>query len=136
MMTDPIADMLTRIRNAVNVERLYVEMPSSKVKRGLADVLKREGYIWDWQEVEDEPVAQLRLELKYGAWPTCSTREGYIWESAASASRGRSVYSQGQGLRVPELNVLGITIIGTSQGDRQRIREARQQARGPAEVLQ
>ena len=52
MMTDPIADMLTRIRNAVRVERSTVEMPASKVKRGLAEVLKREGYIWDWAEVE------------------------------------------------------------------------------------
>ncbi len=51
MMTDPIADMLTRIRNAVRVERPQVEMPVSKVKRGLAEVLKREGYIWDWEEV-------------------------------------------------------------------------------------
>ena len=47
MMTDPIADMLTRIRNAVRVERPDVEMPLSKVKRGVAEVLKREGYIWD-----------------------------------------------------------------------------------------
>ena len=46
-MTDPIADMLTRIRNAVRVERPHVDMPLSKVKRGLAEVLKREGYIWD-----------------------------------------------------------------------------------------
>ena len=50
MMTDPIADMLTRIRNAVRIERPRVEMPLSKVKRGLAEVLKREGYIWDWRE--------------------------------------------------------------------------------------
>ena len=49
-MTDPIADMLTRIRNAVRVERPRVDMPLSKVKRGLAEVLKREGYIWDWRE--------------------------------------------------------------------------------------
>ena len=66
MMTDPIADMLTRIRNAVRVERPHVEMPLSKVKRGLADVLKREGYIWDWSEVEAAPIKQLRIELKYG----------------------------------------------------------------------
>ena len=54
MMTDPIADMLTRIRNAVRVERPHVDMPVSKVKRGLAEVLKREGYIWDWEEVEEQ----------------------------------------------------------------------------------
>ena len=66
MMTDPIADMLTRIRNAVRVERPHVEMPLSKVKRGLAEVLKREGYIWDWEEVESQPVPLLRVHLKYG----------------------------------------------------------------------
>ena len=55
MMTDPIADMLTRIRNAVRVERPFVDIPLSRVKRGIADVLKREGYIWDWQEVEEQP---------------------------------------------------------------------------------
>ena len=66
MLTDPIADMLTRIRNAVRVERPHVDVPASKVKRGLADVLKREGYIWDWQEVAAEPQGHLRLELKYG----------------------------------------------------------------------
>ena len=58
MMTDPIADMLTRIRNAVRVERPHVDMPLSKVKRGLAEVLKREGYIWDWEEVDGEPVSR------------------------------------------------------------------------------
>ena len=66
MMTDPIADMLTRIRNAVRVERPQVEMPVSKVKRGLAEVLKREGYIWDWEEVEAKPANHLRVHLKYG----------------------------------------------------------------------
>ncbi len=60
MMTDPIADMLTRIRNAVRIERSTVEMPASKVKRGLAEVLKREGYIWDWAEVEAQPINHLR----------------------------------------------------------------------------
>ena len=54
MMTDPIADMLTRIRNAVRVERPVVEMPLSKVKRGVAEVLKREGYIWDLREEQTD----------------------------------------------------------------------------------
>jgi small subunit ribosomal protein S8 len=66
MMTDPIADMLTRIRNAVRIERPEVEMPFSKMKRGLAEVLKREGYIWDWREVEAQPANQIRIDLKYG----------------------------------------------------------------------
>ena len=63
MMTDPIADMLTRIRNAVRIERPQVEMPNSKVKLGVAEVLKREGYIWDFQEVQADPTNHLLLEL-------------------------------------------------------------------------
>jgi small subunit ribosomal protein S8 len=68
MMTDPIADMLTCIRNAVRIERPRVEMPLSKVKCGLAEVLKREGYIWDWREEHEDgaPSKQLSIELKYG----------------------------------------------------------------------
>ena len=65
-MTDPIADMLTRIRNAVSVERPNVEMPISKVKSGVAEVLKREGFIWDWKAEDGEPVGQLQIDLKYG----------------------------------------------------------------------
>ena len=56
MHTDPIADMLTRIRNAVRVERPHIDLPLSKVKRGVAEVLKREGDIWDWEEVPSEPL--------------------------------------------------------------------------------
>ena len=68
MMTDPIADMLTRIRNAVSVERPNVEMPISKVKRGVAQVLEREGYIWGWKEkqIDGQTISQLEIELKYG----------------------------------------------------------------------
>ena len=65
-MTDPIADMLTRIRNAVSVERPNVEMPISKVKTGVAEVLKREGFIWDWKAESGTPVGQLQIDLKYG----------------------------------------------------------------------
>jgi len=61
MLTDPISDMLTRIRNAVAIERPYVDIPASKVKRGLADVLKREGYVWDWKEVADATMPHLRI---------------------------------------------------------------------------
>jgi len=110
MMTDPIADMLTRIRNAVRVERPYVDMPTSKVKKGLADVLKREGYIWDWQEVEDEPVPQIRIELKYGP-----NGERVIQKIRRVSKPGRRVYSKAKELR-PVLNGLGITIISTSRG--------------------
>ena len=66
MMTDPIADMLTRIRNAVRIERPNVDVPASKVKRGLAEVLKREGYIWDWKESEEDRFPVIHIDLKYG----------------------------------------------------------------------
>ena len=65
-MTDPIADMLTRVRNAVRVERSHVEMPSSKIKANIAAVLKREGYIWDYEVLEAKPQNTLRIQLKYG----------------------------------------------------------------------
>ena len=71
-MTDPIADMLTRIRNAVRVERPNVDMPISKVKRGLAEVLKREGYIWDWKEVE--AAAGHAIADRIEIWPQRRTR--------------------------------------------------------------
>ncbi len=65
MMTDPIADMLTRIRNAVRIDAPWWPF-RRKVKRGLAEVLKREGYIWDYAEMDDYPCPLLRIELKYG----------------------------------------------------------------------
>lgn len=127
MMTDPIADMLTRIRNAVRVERPNVDMPLSKVKRGLADVLKREGYIWDWQEVEEEPANQLRLELKYGP-----NGERVIQKIKRVSTPGRRVYSKARDLK-PVLNGLGIQILSTSRGVISD-REARQRNLG-GEVL-
>ncbi|MCO6458380.1 MAG: 30S ribosomal protein S8 [Pirellulaceae bacterium] len=127
MMTDPIADMLTRIRNAVRVERPHVEMPMSKVKRGLADVLKREGYIWDWKEVEARPVPQLRIELKYGP-----NGERLIQQIRRVSKPGRRVYSRAADLQ-PVLNGLGIQIISTSRGVVSD-REARQRNLG-GEVL-
>jgi small subunit ribosomal protein S8 len=127
MMTDPIADMLTRIRNAVRVERPHVELPASKVKRGVADVLKREGYIWDWQEVDGEPVAQLRIELKYGP-----NGERVIQHVKRVSKPGRRIYSKARDLR-PVLNGMGISIISTSRGVISD-REARQRNLG-GEVL-
>ena len=127
MMTDPIADMLTRIRNAVRVERPFVDMPISNVKRGLADVLKREGYIWDWQEIEETPVAALRIELKYGP-----NGERVIQKIRRVSKPGRRIYSKAKELR-PVLDGLGISIISTSRGVVSD-REARQRNLG-GEVL-
>jgi small subunit ribosomal protein S8 len=127
MMTDPIADMLTRIRNAVRIERPEVQMPSSKVKRGLAEVLKREGYIWSWNEIESQPVNHLRLELKYG-----QNGERVIRHIKRVSKPGRRVYSGADKLK-PILNGLGISIISSSRGVMSD-REARQKNVG-GEVL-
>ncbi len=131
MLTDPIADMLTRIRNAVRVERQSVDVSTSKVKRGLADVLKREGYIWDWSEVEHgaaegeagSPVKQLHIELKYGP-----NGERVIQDIKRVSKPGRRVYSKARDLK-PVLNGMGITIISTSTGVLSD-REARQKNAG------
>jgi small subunit ribosomal protein S8 len=127
MMTDPIADMLTRIRNGVRVEKPHVDMPLSKVKRGLAEVLKREGYIWDWREIDAEPVKHLRLELKYGP-----NGERVIRRIRRVSKPGRRVYSAARDL-APVLNGLGISVISTSRGVLSD-REARQRNLG-GEVL-
>ncbi len=127
MMTDPIADMLTRIRNAVRVERAHVDMPLSKLKRGLAEVLKREGYIWDWEEMPGEPASQLRVHLKYGP-----NGERVIRRLRRVSKPGRRVYSGATSLR-PVLGGLGICIISTSRGVISD-REARQRKLG-GEVL-
>jgi small subunit ribosomal protein S8 len=110
MMTDPIADMLTRIRNAVRIERSVVEVPLSNVKRGLAEVLKREGFIWDWSEVESQPVNHLRLELKYGP-----NGERLIRHIKRVSKPGKRVYGRSDSLK-PILNGLGISILSTSKG--------------------
>lgn len=129
MMTDPIADMLTRIRNAVRVERRFVDVPASQLKRGVAEVLKREGYIWDFeeQEVEGAPTKQLRIELKYGP-----NGERVIQTIKRVSKPGCRVYSKSRDLR-PVLNGLGISILSTSRGVVSD-REARQQKLG-GEVL-
>ncbi len=129
MMTDPLADMLTRIRNAVRIERPIVEMPLSKVKRGVAEVLKREGYIWDWREEasDEKPVKQLYIDLKYGP-----NGERVIRHIKRVSKPGRRVYSRAADLR-PILNGLGISIISTSRGVISD-REARQKKLG-GEVL-
>jgi len=127
MMTDPIADMLTRIRNSVRVERHHVDMPISKVKRGLAEVLKREGYIWDWEEIDEKPVTLLRVHLKYGP-----NGERVIRRIRRVSKPGRRIYS-GYTEMKPILGGLGISVVSTSRGVISD-REARQRKLG-GEVL-
>ena len=129
MMTDPIAAMRTCIRNAVRIERPRVELPLSKVKRGLAEVLKREGYIWDWSESQADgaPRKHLAIDLKYGP-----NGERVIRHIKRVSKPGRRVYSPADRLK-PVLNGLGISIISTSRGVISD-REARQKNLG-GEVL-
>lgn len=110
MMTDPVADMLTRLRNAIRNETPFVEMPTSRLKVGIAQALEREGYIWDFEEVEASPRKVLRINLKYGP------NGERVIQSVRRVSRpGRRVYSGGKDL--PNvLQGLGITLVSTNQG--------------------
>lgn len=127
MMTDPIADMLTRIRNAIRIERPDVDMPSSRAKIGIAEVLRREGYIWDFEVVEQSPQNVLRIHLKYGP-----NGEQVIRQIKRESKPGRRVYA---GVReLPDvLQGLGISILSTNKGVLSN-REARKQGVG-GEVL-
>ncbi|QDT31281.1 30S ribosomal protein S8 [Thalassoglobus polymorphus] len=110
MMTDPIADMLTRIRNAIQIERPFVDIPLSKVKIGIAEVLQREGYIWDFEVVEQEPQSILRVNLKYSP-----TGERVIQKISRVSKPGRRVYVDYRNL--PEvLDGMGICVMSTNQG--------------------
>lgn len=110
MMTDPIADMLTRIRNALAIERPYVDIPLSKVKQGIADVLQREGYIWDYEVVEAQPCSILRVNLKYSP-----TGERVIQRITRVSKPGRRVYAESR--KIPEiLQGMGICVMSTNQG--------------------
>jgi small subunit ribosomal protein S8 len=110
MMTDPIADMLTRIRNALQIERPYVEMPSSKLKVGLAEALQREGYIWDFEVVEQAPQNLLRINLKYGP-----NGERVIQKLQRESKPGCRVYKGVS--EIPQvLQGLGTCVLSTAKG--------------------
>jgi len=110
MLTDPIADMLTRIRNAIRIERPYVDIPASREKVGIAQVLQREGYIWDFEVTGEAPHRVLRVNLKYGP-----NGERVIQHIKLVSKPGRRVYSKVK--EIPEvLHGLGISVVSTSQG--------------------
>ncbi|VAX41376.1 SSU ribosomal protein S8p (S15Ae) [hydrothermal vent metagenome] len=127
MMTDPVADLLTRIRNAIQIERPFVEMPSSKMKVGVVEALQREGYIWDFEVVEQHPQNLLKVNLKYGP-----NGEKVIQKIKRISKPGCRVYSSTD--EMPEvLQGLGISILSTNKGILSN-REARKQRVG-GEVL-
>jgi small subunit ribosomal protein S8 len=110
VMTDPIADMLTRIRNANVVRHDIVEVPSSNVKRAIADILLKEGYIKGLEEYEDGPVKMLRIGLKY-----INANERTITGLKRISKPGLRVYCKKDD--VPQvLNGLGIAMVSTSKG--------------------
>lgn len=110
VMTDPIADMLTRIRNANMVRHEKLEVPASNMKKEIAEILKREGFIRDYEYIEDNKQGILRIFLKYGP-----NNERVITGLKRISKPGLRVYAKAT--EVPRvLNGLGIAIISTSQG--------------------
>ncbi|QCX33850.1 30S ribosomal protein S8 [Caloramator sp. E03] len=110
VMTDPIADMLTRIRNANIVRRETVEVPSSKMKKAIADIMLNEGYLSSVEEYLDGSVPMLKLSLKYGL-----NKERVITGLKRISKPGLRVYVEKD--NIPKvLGGLGIAIISTSKG--------------------
>ena len=110
-MSDPIADMLTRIRNANTAKHDTVDIPSSKIKLAIADILVDEGYITKYDLVEDGNFKTIRVTLKYGA----DKNEKIITGLKRISKPGLRVYASKEDLpRV--LGGLGIAIISTNQG--------------------
>lgn len=109
-MTDPVADMLTRLRNASNAHHDSVSMPSSKLKKNIADILKREGYIADWT-VESARVGEnLNISLKFG-----QDRRPALSGIKRVSKPGLRVYAKSTELPTV-LGGLGIAILSTSSG--------------------
>jgi len=108
-MSDPIADMLTRIRNAQSANKVSVSMPNSKVKMGIASVLKDEGYITDFRVDENDGKPQLEVTLKY------FQGRGVIDDIRRASRPGLRIY-RGKDDLPRVLDGLGIAIVSTSQG--------------------
>lgn len=127
VMTDPIADMLTRIRNANTVRHESLEIPASNMKRDIAEILKREGFVRDVEYIEDNKQGILRIFLKYGPQD-----ERVISGLKRISKPGLRVYAKSQ--EIPRvLGGLGIAIVSTSKG-LMTDKDARQQQTG-GEVL-
>ncbi|MFU8793151.1 MAG: 30S ribosomal protein S8 [Acholeplasmataceae bacterium] len=110
VMTDPIADMLTRIRNANSMRHAKVEMPASRLKSDILSVLKQEGFITDYQVVKDNAQGKIVVTLKY-----TQTKERVIKGLKRISKPGLRVYTSVNDL--PKvLNGLGIALISTSKG--------------------
>lgn len=109
MMTDPIADMLTRIRNALAADKASVTMPASKLKSAIANVLKDEGYIMDYAVTERDGKSMLTIELKY-------YQGRPVIESVKRISRPGLRIFKGKDELPKVMDGLGIAIVSTSAG--------------------
>lgn len=109
-MTDPIADLLTRIRNALHAGYQSVEVPASRLKQGILEVLKSEGYIRDFSREEDGKQGMLRITLKY-----TSEREPIILGLRRVSKPSLRVYRGAKEVR-PVRSGLGISIVSTPKG--------------------
>ncbi|MFW6011866.1 MAG: 30S ribosomal protein S8 [Desulfosalsimonas sp.] len=110
MFSDPLADMLTRIRNAGQAKHKSVDIPGSRVKVSLADVMKKEGYIKNYKFIKDNKQGILRIFLKYDA------SENHVIDGLERVSKpSRRVYA-GSGEIKPVLNGLGVAVVSTSKG--------------------
>jgi len=110
MMTDPIADMMTRIRNANRNHARTVTMPASLLKLGIAQILKEEGFIAETTVEPGQPSSQLVLTLKYGEYG-----EHVITSIERISKPGRRVYAKATELK-PVLRGMGIQILSTPKG--------------------
>lgn len=110
MMTDPIADMLTRVRNASNAKHESVDVPSSNIKKEMTKILLNEGYIKSFDVIDDGKQGLIRIQLKYG-----QDNEKVISGIRRISKPGLKVYCKAQ--EVPKvLGGLGIAILSTSKG--------------------
>ena len=119
-ITDPIADMMTRIRNAGKAKFNSVDIPGSKMKVEIAKVLKNEGYIRNYKFIKDDKQGVLRVYLKYG-----SEQESAIYSLKRMSKPSRRLYVKSKDIK-PVYNGTGIAILSTSRGimaDRQARKE-------------
>jgi len=129
MMTDPIADLLTRIRNGVRVERPFVDVPASKIKVAIVEALQREGFVWDFELIEGDTGKVLRVNLKYGP-----NGEHVIQHIERISKPGCRVYCAVDEMKDVRQGT-GISVLTTSKGVLSN-REARKQGVGGELVCQ
>lgn len=109
-VSDPIADMITRIRNAIKAGHLKVDIPSSKLKVSIAKILKDEGFVKNYKVIDDNKQKVLRVYLKYN-----DERQSAIYSLKRISKPGRRIYIKAEELK-PVFNNIGIWIISTSKG--------------------